>query len=61
MNLDLMLLHITLCSLHILFMKIICMIQMLDLCFTCGRYKKENLLREAIEEIVKMIKVKDQS
>jgi hypothetical protein len=37
------------------------MIQMLDLCFTCGRYKKENLLREAIEEIVKMIKVKDQS
>jgi len=43
-----------------LFMKIVCVIQTLDLCFMCGRHEKEVLLREALEEgIVEMIK--DQS
>ncbi len=47
MDWDFMKLDITLCSLHTLFMRTVCVIGMLDLFLICGRHKEISLLWEA--------------
>jgi hypothetical protein len=41
MNWDFTLLNITPCSLHMLFMRVTCVIQTLGLGFLCGRHEKK--------------------